>query len=277
MGRTTCNSTLWISFPWSLSTGPDSITQHLLGDKSCFLALIGTQSSSTRKHGPPVLAALLHYPPGTHVWKAVWRLGSSIPAAVAKAPGSLRACSACKLGSWKPTPNASRPQGLHCLMSTRRFKPTTLLPQRYPQLATQCQEPATIYLSELQALLFYWCQEASFPIEHRGPELLTVPDSKRACAPCQVKEWEHQIPHWGEGNYNLLLCRQHKKPCSPKVHRSPALHAAPPCRRVTSLLSRVGIPTPPLSGKHYSASARRCVSQSKTSAFPQKPTPPLRI
>jgi hypothetical protein len=55
----------------------------------------------------------------------------------------------------------------------------------------------------------------------------TVSESKSPCYP--VKEQEHQIPHWGEESYNLLICRQHQKPWSPKVHRSPVLHAAPHC------------------------------------------------
>jgi hypothetical protein len=41
-----------------------------------------------------------------------------------------------------------------------------------------------------------------------------------------------------EESYNLLLCGWHQKPCFPKVYRSPVLKTEPPCRRVTSLLSK---------------------------------------
>jgi hypothetical protein len=57
----------------------------------------------------------------------------------------------------------------------------------YPQLATQCQEPATTDLSEPQAACF-WLQEASLPTEHGGPALPTVPDSKRVLAPPSKSE-----------------------------------------------------------------------------------------
>jgi hypothetical protein len=40
----------------------------------------------------------------------------------------------------------------------------------------------------LQALLFFWFQEASLPIEHGGPELSTVPESKRALTPLSKSE-----------------------------------------------------------------------------------------
>jgi hypothetical protein len=80
-----------------------------------------------------------------------------------------------------PCPNINRPHGLCCLVETRQFKPVSLLPRGYPQLATQCQEPTT-HLSEprIQALLFCWFQETSLPTEHRGPAFHMLPDSKTA-------------------------------------------------------------------------------------------------
>jgi hypothetical protein len=62
--------------------------------------------------GSPVLAALLHCPPGACTQQAgpinpdAHRLGSPMPAAAAVAPES-------------PCPNTSRPQGLCCLLDTR--------------------------------------------------------------------------------------------------------------------------------------------------------------
>jgi hypothetical protein len=53
-----------------------------------------------------------------------------------------------------------------------------------------------------------------------------------------TKEQEHQIPHRGEESYNLLFYRQYKKLCFPKAHRTSVFHNAPPCRSVTSLLSK---------------------------------------
>jgi hypothetical protein len=95
-------------------------------------------------------------------------LGSLAPAVAAVAPGS-------------PCTNASRPQDYHCLVGTRQFKPTSSAASWVPPLATQGQKPATTHPCELQAPGFvtFWHQEASFPTEHRGPALPTVPDTPK--------------------------------------------------------------------------------------------------
>jgi hypothetical protein len=141
-----------------------------------------------------------------------------MPAAAAMVPGS-------------PCPSASRPQGLCCLVSTRQFKPAGLaapwVPSTCYTVLGACHH--TPSESRLQALLFCWCQETSFPTEHRGSAIPTVPVSKTALAPPSKSM---------NDSSNLLFFRQHQKPCSPKVHRSPVLHTAPPCRIVTCLMPK---------------------------------------
>jgi hypothetical protein len=60
-----------------------------------------------------------------------------------------------------------------------------LLHHRYPQLATQCQDPGTTHPSEPQASgLANQLAPGGFPpTEHGGPAPSTVPDSKRALTP----------------------------------------------------------------------------------------------
>jgi hypothetical protein len=47
--------------------------------------------------------------------------------------------------------NISRPQGFHCLWALEDSSLLVLLSHGYPQLATQCQKPATTHPSEHQA------------------------------------------------------------------------------------------------------------------------------
>jgi hypothetical protein len=115
----------------------------------------------------------LHYPPGTQTWKA----GPRIPPFKALVPSclqqllwlwavqcqqaSLRACIAYKLGSLtlaaaalalgSPSPMQVDPRALSALWTPDDSSSLPLLPYRYPQLVTQCQEPATTHLSEPQA------------------------------------------------------------------------------------------------------------------------------
>jgi hypothetical protein len=69
----------------------------------------GSRAHDTRRHGLPVLAEVLHYPPGLHAWNtgprtpAVLRLGCPVPAPVPVALGSPAL--------------ASKPQGLSCLQT----------------------------------------------------------------------------------------------------------------------------------------------------------------
>jgi hypothetical protein len=81
------------------------------------------------------------------------------------------------------------PRDSTALWTTDDSSLQALLPYRYPQLATQCQELATTHLSELQAqaLLFCWCQEASHLTEHGGPALPIVSDN-----------WKLLLPHQSE-------------------------------------------------------------------------------
>jgi hypothetical protein len=117
--------------------------------------------------------------------------------------------------------------------------PLALLTHGYPQHATQCQEPASTHLSEPQTPGFATLLvPGGFP-PHRAWRPSTSHSSwqqESICSP--IKEQECQIPHWGEESYNLLLYRQHQKSYFPKPHRSPELYPAPPCRTVTSLLSK---------------------------------------
>jgi hypothetical protein len=124
------------------------------------------------------------------------------------------------------------PRASAALWAPDDSSPLALLPHGYPQLATQCQEPTTTHISDPHASGF----AILLVTEHGGPALPTVPDSKSHSS-C-IKEQECQISPRGEESYNLLLCRWHQKPRFPNVHRSPALHAAPPCRRAMSLLSK---------------------------------------
>jgi hypothetical protein len=76
---------------------------------------------------------------------------------IARGHESLRALTACKLGSpvaaaaavasRSPCPSASRLQGLCCFADARRFKPSGFAAPWQQQLATQCQEPTTTYQS----------------------------------------------------------------------------------------------------------------------------------
>jgi hypothetical protein len=68
-------------------------------------------------------------------------------------------------GSWKPMP-AGRPQGLHCIVGTRQFKPANFA----THLATQFQKPSATHARECQAPHFaiLLVQEASLPSEHKA-------------------------------------------------------------------------------------------------------------
>jgi hypothetical protein len=143
-----------------------------------------------------------------------------------------------------PHRNASRLQGLHCWWVPHDSSLLALLPHRYPQLASQCREPTTTYLSEPQALGFVILLAPGGFHPHRAwrtttPHCLWQQESPHSL----VKERECQVPQWGEVSYNLPLCRWHQKPCFPKVHRRSAFHTALPCKRTTPLLSKSWNPT----------------------------------
>jgi hypothetical protein len=160
----------------------------------------GPRTHATRRLGCPVLAALQHYPPGAHAWKDLvpphlqelpWlqvaqhqqaslraltacRLGSSIPAAAARAPGS-------------PHPNSSRPQGLCCLVGTTCFRPTGFAA---PRASSTCYSVprASHHTSKQTPGFAILLAPGGFP-PHRAqrpslPTVPTVPDSKRALTPC---------------------------------------------------------------------------------------------
>jgi hypothetical protein len=137
------------------------------------------------------------------------------------------------------TPMQVGPRASTALWAPDNSSPPALQPHRNPQLATQCQEPATTHSSEPQApgSAIFSLQETSLP---KSMEAQLSPPSLTAKEPVRLPRQRARTPdpHWGEESYNLPLCRQHQKPWSPKVHWRPALHAAPPCRRVTSLLSK---------------------------------------
>jgi hypothetical protein len=99
-------------------------------------------------------------------------------------------------GSWKTTPHSNRPQGLHCLMDTRWFKPAGFAAPQFPQLATQCQEPATTHLNETQATGFalllapggFPPQKAWRPLSLRVRALATLSKSKNTRFPTEGRK-----------------------------------------------------------------------------------------
>jgi hypothetical protein len=155
----------------------------------------------------------------------ICRYVSPMPSATAMAPGS--SCS-----------NTGRPQGFLCLVGTRQFKPASSAAPQNPQLAIQCQHPATTHPSEPQAPGFaiFWHQKASLPTEHRCPALPTVPDSKRALTP-PPKSKNTRFPTEGR---KVITCHTAGGTRSPvPTKHTEAQHFTPsPCRRVTSFLSK---------------------------------------
>jgi hypothetical protein len=135
----------------------------------------GTLVEMITKRSPrqqlPWLRVVQHQQTSLRVHATCRLLGFPMPAPAVMAPGS-------------PNSNTSRPQGHHYLVGIRQFNLPAPLPHGNPQLATQCQEPATTHPSDPHALGFtiFWHQKASFPTEHRGPALPTVSESKRALA-----------------------------------------------------------------------------------------------
>jgi hypothetical protein len=120
-------------------------------------------------------------PTELHTLRPVWKIGLRM----------LTACSFCSpklaeaaLAPRIPHSNTSIPQGHHCLVVPDDSSPWALLPLRYLQLATQCQEPPPhIQVNHrLQALLICCYQDTSLLTDHRGPELPTISDIKRAFA-----------------------------------------------------------------------------------------------
>jgi hypothetical protein len=171
----------------------------------------------------------------------------------------MLAAPAIALGS--PCPSASRPQTATALWALDNSSLLALLTHGYPQLPAQCQESTPTHSSEPQApCLAILLAPGGFP-SHRTwrPSTLHCPwQQESSCFP--VKEQECQIPHRMKKSYNLLLCRQHQKSWSPKIHRRPALHTHLPKGESCLYCPRAGIPAPAPSGNHYCACARRPTS-----------------
>jgi hypothetical protein len=168
-----------------------------------------------------MLAALLYNPPGAHAGKAgpripaIQRFGFPGSPAVAMAPGN-------------PCSNTSRLQSHCCLVGTDDSSLLALLPQGYPQHATQCQEPATTQPSEPQApdLLYF------------GTRRLPSPQSTEAHhSLLSLTATEPPLPLQRTRTPNSIL-RKDITCHSAGDTRSPVLHTAPPCRKVTFLLSK---------------------------------------
>jgi hypothetical protein len=145
-------------------------------------------------------------------------------------------------------PTQIEPRSSTALWAPDDSSSPVLLPHWNPQLATQCQEPATTHPSEPQAPGFaiFWHQEASLLTEHRGPALPTVPDSKRTLAP-PPKSKNARFPT--EGRKAITChCRQHHKPCPPKYTEAQHFMLHLPAEESHLSCPRVGMPAPPLSG-----------------------------
>jgi hypothetical protein len=146
---------------------------------------------------------------------------------------------AASMAPGSPYPMQADPRASVALWAPDDSSPPDLLSHRYPQLATQFQEPVTIHLSETQAPGFAIPLMPGGFLPHRAqrpnipPLTLSV---REPLLPCQRVRMTDSSQRYG--SYTLVFCRQHQKPCSTKEHRCPALHAAPPCRRVTFLLSK---------------------------------------
>jgi hypothetical protein len=189
---------------------------------------------------------------------AAQRLDSSVPLAVAMAPGSpvpasnpqgLRSLPADldplhlqQLPKWlleahAPTQVDSRAST--ALWTPDNSSPPALLTHGNPQFATQCQEPATTHPSEvnlrLQILLFL-APGGFLPTEHGGP---ASPLSRTAREP-SLPSQRARMPGspLREAKVQPATLQAAPEPLSPKAHRNPVLHTAPPCRRITSLLPR---------------------------------------
>jgi hypothetical protein len=215
-----------------------------------------------------MLAAPLHYPSwhpclesrpqNSHCLKVY-----PAPAAVAVDPGSPlpaskpqgshclqtwvpRACSNCH-GSWNHAPMQIDPRASAALWAPDNSSPLDLLTYGYPQLATQCQEPTTTHLSEPQALLFCWCQEASLPTEHGNPALPTVPDSKRALLP-PSKSKNVRFPTKGKKAITCYSTGSTRSPIPPRYTEDQCFTLHLPAGESCLSCPRAGIPAPPLSG-----------------------------
>jgi hypothetical protein len=71
-----------------------------------------------------------------------------VPAELLQHAGFVFLCLQQCCGSWKPTSWISRPQSLStALRALENSSLQALLFHRHPQLATQCQEPATTHAS----------------------------------------------------------------------------------------------------------------------------------
>jgi hypothetical protein len=87
--------------------------------------------------------------------------------------------------------------------------------------------PHTQVSPRFKALIICWCQDACLPTEHGGPVLPTFSD-KRALAP-PSKSKNARFP---TEERKAITCY------SAGSTRIPVLHTAPPCWRVTSVLSK---------------------------------------
>jgi hypothetical protein len=172
------------------------------------------------------------------------RLGSPVPAAAAVAPGC-------------PCPNASRPQGLCCLVGTRWFKPSGFASPWVP--STCYSVPGASHHTPKWTPGSRLCYFA-------GSRRLSTPQSTEAQPPhclwqqksphSPIKEQKLQIPHWEKESYSLLHCRQHQKPCFPQGTQKPSAsyctslqesHVSPVWDLESQIFHRVAI--------HYSAGA----------------------
>jgi hypothetical protein len=186
---------------------------------------------------------------------AAHKLGSHIPAAATVAPvawcqqACLRVITACRLGSHVPAADAVVPGSPHPMQvdsraSTALWAPDNssllaLLPSCYPQLAIQWQDPTTTHLREPHAPIIHSAgtRRLSSPQTTETSALPTVPDIKRALAP-PSKGKSARFPTERKKAVTRYSADGTRNPVFPKLHRSPVFHNAPPCRRVSSLLSK---------------------------------------
>jgi hypothetical protein len=81
--------------------------------------------------------------------------------------------------------------------------------------------PYTQVKLRLHALLFWWCQEASFPTEHRGPALTSKPSCGRALT-VPPESGNPALPL--SGNLPFCGCQE---TCFPKAQKGPVLLTVP--------------------------------------------------
>jgi hypothetical protein len=141
--------------------------------------------------------------------------------------GSLRAHTTCRLGSPTPaillwllkvhTSTQVDPRASAALWAPDNSSLLALLAHRNPQLATQCQEPATTHQVKLrlQALQFIGTRRLPFPqsteVQHSPP----IPDSKRALTPLP-KSKNARFPTKGRKTITCYSAGSTRSPVPPR-------------------------------------------------------------